>query len=115
MKHESVWARSFTRKEQKTIIKRLIPYAMEFKGQFITAIVFALILSLINIALPRSLQYYLDHYLTNSNTTMNMIWAFAGLYFLGTIISSYNSLPLEWVLNERLKEFALNFLKSFIR
>lgn len=32
MKHESVWARSFTRKEQKTIIKRLIPYAMEFKG-----------------------------------------------------------------------------------
>ena len=56
MKHESVWARSFTRKEQKTIIKRLIPYAMEFKGQFITAIVFALILSLINIALPRSLQ-----------------------------------------------------------
>ncbi len=88
MKHESVWARSFTRKEQKTIIKRLIPYAMEFKGQFITAIVFALILSLINIALPRSLQYYLDHYLTNSNTTMNMIWAFAGLYFLGTIIKA---------------------------
>lgn len=88
MKNESAWARSFTRKEQRTIIRRLLPYAMEFKGQFIIAIVFALLLSLVNIALPRTLQYYLDHYLTNSSTTMRMIWAFAALYFLGTVIKA---------------------------
>lgn len=88
MQDESIWEKSFTRKEQRTIIKRLLPYTYEFKGQFITALIFAILLSVVNVALPRSLQYYMDHFLTRSHTEMKVIWAFAGLYFIGTIIKA---------------------------
>lgn len=76
-------------KEQFTVLKRLLPFAIEFKWQFITAIAFAAILSVVNILLPKLLQYYMDHFLTNKNATLNIMLFFAGLYFLGTIIKAF--------------------------
>ncbi|AUJ30297.1 MAG: ABC transporter ATP-binding protein [Liquorilactobacillus hordei] len=88
MEKKSEWAKTMSLKEQFTVLKRLLPFAIEFKWQFVTAIVFAGILSVVNILLPKLLQYYMDHFLTNKNATLNIMFFFAGLYFLGTIIKA---------------------------
>ncbi|EJE97336.1 ABC transporter ATP-binding protein [Liquorilactobacillus mali] len=89
MEKKSAWAKTMSLKEQFTVLKRLLPFAIEFKWQFITAIAFAAILSVVNILLPKLLQYYMDHFLTNKNATLNIMLFFAGLYFLGTIIKAF--------------------------
>ncbi|WP_415622143.1 ABC transporter ATP-binding protein [Liquorilactobacillus sp.] len=76
-------------KEQFIVLKRLLPFAVEFKWQFVTAIIFAAFLSVINILLPKLLQFYMDHFLTSKNATLNIMFFFAGLYFLGTIIKAF--------------------------
>lgn len=88
MEKKSAWAKSMSLKEQFIVLKRLLPFAMKFKLQFFTAISFAAVLSVINILLPKLLQYYMDHFLTTKNATLNIMFFFAGIYFLGTIIKA---------------------------
>ncbi len=87
-KEKSVWSKSFTLKEQWLIIKRLLPYALQFKCQFVIAILAAAGLSVLNVLLPRLLQFYMDHVLTNKSTGLQILLAFAGLYFLGTLLKA---------------------------
>lgn len=79
---------SFTRKQQIGILKRLFHYAWYFRRQFIIAIIFAIFLSVINVILPRMLQFYMDHYLNNQNTGVQIVLAFAAVYFIGTMIKA---------------------------
>ncbi|MFT8424394.1 MAG: ABC transporter ATP-binding protein [Liquorilactobacillus sp.] len=89
MERKSAWAKTMSLKEQFIVLKRLLPFAVEFKWQFVTAIIFAAFLSVINILLPKLLQFYMDHFLTSKNATLNIMFFFAGLYFLGTIIKAF--------------------------
>mgnify|MGYP001252256749 CR=1 FL=1 len=86
--NKSLWTKSFTLKEQAAIIKRLLPYAARFKQQFLAAVVAAGLLSVLNVLLPRMLQYYMDHVLTSKTVSVQLLLAFAALYFLGTIIKA---------------------------
>lgn len=86
--NQSVWSKEIPLKEQKTIVMRLLTFAKPFKKMFFVAIFFAFLLSLMNIALPRVIQYLIDHYLQTKNATTQIIFAFAILYLLGTILKS---------------------------
>src|SRR3712207_9404421 len=85
---QSAWAKSFTLKDQATIIKRLLPFAKPYKKYFMVSFVFALFLGIVNVFLPQLLQYYIVHVLTNKNAGWNLILALAALYFIGTIINA---------------------------
>ncbi|MEG0285685.1 MAG: ABC transporter ATP-binding protein [Vagococcus sp.] len=85
---KSAWSKSFTMKEQKEIIKRLLTFAKPFKKDFILSLMFAISLAVINILLPKILQLFMDDHLTTTNTTMNVILYFAGLYALGILFKA---------------------------
>ncbi|GCF93146.1 ABC transporter ATP-binding protein [Enterococcus florum] len=75
-------------KEQLSIVKQLFAFARPFYPMFLGAIGFALLLSITNVLLPRVIQTFIDNYLTNQSATMQIIFGFAGLYFLGTVIKA---------------------------
>lgn len=81
MERKSAWAKTMSLKEQFIVLKRLLPFAVEFKWQFVTAIIFAAFLSVINILLPKLLQFYMDHFLTSKNATLNIMFFFCGTLF----------------------------------
>ncbi|WP_034536571.1 ABC transporter ATP-binding protein [Carnobacterium inhibens] len=83
---ESAWSKSFTAKEQVTILKRIIKFASPFKGQFAGGIVFGILLAITNIILPRILQVFIDDYLAKGAATNNIIILFAVIYFGMTIV-----------------------------
>lgn len=85
---KSAWSKSFTMKEQKTIIKRLLTFAKPFKKEFVLSLMFAVSLAVINIILPKILQIFMDDHLTAENTTMNIILYFAGLYATGILFKA---------------------------
>ncbi|MGV0167578.1 ABC transporter ATP-binding protein [Furfurilactobacillus sp. WILCCON 0119] len=85
---QSAWHKSMTMKEQRTVIKRLLPYAAPYKWSFIWAIVFAFMVSLVNVALPKLMQTYMNHYLRVNNAGLRVVLFFAGFYFLGTLIKA---------------------------
>lgn len=85
---KSAWSKSFTMKEQKTIIKRLLTFAKPFKKEFILSLLFAVSLAVINIILPKILQIFMDDHLTAENTTMSIILYFAGLYAIGILFKA---------------------------
>ncbi|MDR2279038.1 MAG: ABC transporter ATP-binding protein/permease [Vagococcus sp.] len=85
---KSAWSKSFTMKEQKTIIKRLLTFAKPFKKEFVLSLMFAVSLAVINIILPKILQIFMDDHLTAENTTMNIILYFAGLYAVGILFKA---------------------------
>lgn len=87
-KPKSSWQKELSGKEQRTVIKRLLPYTKDFKADFLIAILFAAILSGINILLPLLLQYYMDNYLQSKSTPLNIMFLFAGLYFIGVILKA---------------------------
>ncbi|MHC3377951.1 ABC transporter ATP-binding protein [Ligilactobacillus equi] len=87
-KNQSAWAKAFSFQDQKTIIKRLLPYTKPYKKYFITAFIFAFGLAVVNVVLPQILQYYMDNVLTSKNVAWNVILAFAGLYFLGVMVKA---------------------------
>lgn len=86
--HRSAWSRSMSLKEQRTVIKRLLPYAAPYKWDFIWAIIFAFAVSLINILLPKLMQTYMNQYLRVNNAALRVVLFFAGFYFLGTLIKA---------------------------
>ncbi|MBO0475818.1 ABC transporter ATP-binding protein [Vagococcus sp. DIV0080] len=85
---KSAWSKSFTMKEQKTIIKRLLTFAKPFKKEFFLSLTFAVFLAVINILLPKILQVLMDNHLTTGNVTMDVILYFAGLYALGILFKA---------------------------
>lgn len=85
---KSAWSKSFTMKEQMTIIKRLLTFAKPFKKEFVLSLMFAVSLAVINIILPKILQIFMDDHLTAENTTMNIILYFAGLYAIGILFKA---------------------------
>lgn len=87
-KEQSQWSKALSLKEQKEIIRRLFTYARPFRKTFLIAILFSLGLATINILLPRVLQTLIDRYLLPKTATAQVIWFFAGLYLLGTILKA---------------------------
>lgn len=87
-KEQSQWSKALSLKEQKMIIQRLFTYAKPFRKTFLIAILFSLGLATINILLPRILQTLIDRYLLPKTATTQIIWFFAGLYLLGTILKA---------------------------
>ncbi|MEG0255653.1 MAG: ABC transporter ATP-binding protein [Vagococcus sp.] len=85
---KSVWSKSFTMKEQTTIIKRLLTFAKPFKKEFVLSLLFAVSLAIVNIILPKILQIFMDNHLTNQDATMTIILYFAGLYAFGIIFKA---------------------------
>ena len=86
MEQESVWSKSFTTKEQMTILKRIIKFASPFKLQFSVGILFGILLAVTNILLPRILQVFIDEYLAKGTATNRVIGLFALLYFGMTLV-----------------------------
>lgn len=86
MEQESVWSKSFTTKEQMTILKRIIKFASPFKLQFSVGILFGVLLAVTNILLPRILQVFIDEYLAKGTATNRVIGMFALLYFGMTLV-----------------------------
>ncbi|GAB6092185.1 ABC transporter ATP-binding protein [Furfurilactobacillus curtus] len=86
--HQSAWSKSMSLKEQRIVIKRLLPYAAPYKWDFIWAIIFAFAVSLINILLPKLMQTYMNQYLRVNNAALRVVLFFAGFYFLGTLIKA---------------------------
>ncbi|WP_265458940.1 ABC transporter ATP-binding protein [Enterococcus sp. HY326] len=87
-KHQSEWTKSMPMKEQVILVKRLLKFTKPYRKSFYVAIIFALLLSVINVLLPRIIQTFMDNYLTNQTATTQVIFFFAGLYFLGTVIKA---------------------------
>lgn len=88
MQQPSQWSKALSFKEQRAIIKRLFVYARPFRKTFSIAILFSLGLAAINILLPRILQTLIDRYLQPQKATSQIIWLFAALYLLGTILKA---------------------------
>ncbi|MBO0428881.1 ABC transporter ATP-binding protein [Vagococcus fluvialis] len=111
---KSAWSKSFTMKEQKTIIKRLLTFAKPFKKEFVLSLMFAVSLAVINIILPKILQIFMDDHLTAENTTMNIILYFAGLYAIGILFKAIVWFG-QWVLyfNGSLKTYQSIRLELF--
>ncbi|WP_407390089.1 ABC transporter ATP-binding protein [Carnobacterium jeotgali] len=86
MEQKSVWSKSFTTKEQVTILKRIIKFASPFKLQFSVGILFGILLAVTNILLPRILQVFIDEYLAKGTATNRVIGLFALLYFGMTLV-----------------------------
>lgn len=86
--HQSAWTKSFTMKEQTSIIKRLLTFAKPFKKDFIGALIFAILLAIVNIMLPKILQVFMDDHLVASDTTMSVILYFAALYGIGVLFKA---------------------------
>lgn len=86
--YQSEWSKSLSMREQGTIIKRLLKFTKPFRTTFYIAILFAFGLSLINVLLPRIIQTFMDDYLADQSATTQIIFFFAGLYLLGTILKS---------------------------
>ncbi|WP_262316323.1 ABC transporter ATP-binding protein [Lacticaseibacillus parakribbianus] len=69
-------------------MKRLLGYTRPYKKQFLGALLAAALLAGANVALPAVLQYYMNHYLSQMSATTAIIFAFGGLYALGTLIKA---------------------------
>ncbi|SDQ07414.1 ABC transporter ATP-binding protein [Carnobacterium viridans] len=86
MEQESTWSKSFTTKEQVTILRRIITFASPFKIQFAAGILFGVLLAVTNIILPRILQVFIDNYLSKGTATNQIIGMFALIYFGMTLV-----------------------------
>lgn len=86
MEQESTWSKSFTTKEQLTILRRIIGFASPFKIQFAAGISFGVLLAITNIILPRILQVFMDNYLSKGTATNQIIGMFALVYFGMTLV-----------------------------
>ncbi|WP_248624810.1 ABC transporter ATP-binding protein [Enterococcus cecorum] len=89
MEQQSEWSKSFTLKEQATILKRTFKFARPFAATFFFAVIFSIALAVINVYMPQILQYFMDHYLQNKSATMRILYLFAGLYFASSIIKAF--------------------------
>ncbi|MEQ3505723.1 ABC transporter ATP-binding protein [Enterococcus cecorum] len=89
MEQQSEWSKSFTLKEQASILKRIFKFARPFAATFFFAVIFSIALAVINIYMPQILQYFMDHYLQTKSATMRILYLFAGLYFATSIIKAF--------------------------
>lgn len=89
MEQQSEWSKSFTLKEQATILKRTFKFARPFAATFFFAVIFSIALAVINVYMPQILQYFMDHYLQTKSATMRILYLFAGLYFASSIIKAF--------------------------
>lgn len=89
MEQQSEWSKSFTLKEQASILKRTFKFARPFAATFFFAVIFSIVLAVINVYMPQILQYFMDHYLQTKSATMRILYLFAGLYFATSIIKAF--------------------------
>lgn len=89
MEQQSEWSKSFTLKEQVSILKRTFKFARPFAATFFFAVIFSIALAVINVYMPQILQYFMDHYLQTKSATMRILYLFAGLYFATSIIKAF--------------------------
>lgn len=89
MEQQSEWSKSFTLKEQASILKRTFKFARPFAATFFFAVIFSIALAVINVYMPLILQYFMDHYLQTKSATMRILYLFAGLYFATSIIKAF--------------------------
>lgn len=89
MEQQSEWSKSFTLKEQASILKRIFKFARPFAATFFFAVIFSITLAVINVYMPQILQYFMDHYLQTKSATMRILYLFAGLYFATSIIKAF--------------------------
>ena len=89
MEQQSEWSKSFTIKEQASILKRTFKFARPFAATFFFAVIFSIALAVINVYMPQILQYFMDHYLQTKSATMRILYLFAGLYFATSIIKAF--------------------------
>lgn len=89
MEQQSEWSKSFTLKEQASILKRTFKFARPFAATFFFAVIFSIALAVINVYMPQILQYFMDHYLQTKSATMRILYLFAGLYFASSIIKAF--------------------------
>ena len=89
MEQQSEWSKSFTIKEQASILKRTFKFARPFAATFFFAVIFSITLAVINVYMPQILQYFMDHYLQTKSATMRILYLFAGLYFATSIIKAF--------------------------
>lgn len=89
MEQQSEWSKSFTLKEQASILKRTFKFARPYAATFFFAVIFSIALAVINVYMPQILQYFMDHYLQTKSATMRILYLFAGLYFATSIIKAF--------------------------
>lgn len=89
MEQQSEWSKSFTLKEQASILKRTFKFARPFAATFFFAVIFSIALAVINVYMPQILQYFMGHYLQTKSATMRILYLFAGLYFATSIIKAF--------------------------
>lgn len=89
MEQQSEWSKSFTLKEQASILKRIFKFARPFAATFFFAVIFSITLAVINVYMPQIVQYFMDHYLQTKSATMRILYLFAGLYFATSIIKAF--------------------------
>lgn len=89
MEQQSEWSKSFTLKEQASILNRTFKFARPFAATFFFAVIFSIALAVINVYMPQILQYFMDHYLQTKSATMRILYLFAGLYFATSIIKAF--------------------------
>lgn len=86
--NQSDWTKNLSRKEKRTILKRITQFAKPYKKYFFWAVFFSMCLAVINICMPKILEHYIDGYLRPKTATSQVIFFFAGLYFAGIVFKS---------------------------
>ncbi|MGX6961213.1 ABC transporter ATP-binding protein [Vagococcus xieshaowenii] len=86
--HQSEWTKSMSTKEQIHVVKRMIGYTKPYWHLFIPSIILSLVLAAVNMVLPRIIQQFIDNYLELGNTSLNIFFFFAMLYFATVIVKA---------------------------
>lgn len=82
---KSVWSKSFSFKEQMSVLKKIFVFAAPYKQQFFISLLFGIGLAAANVLSPRIIQIFLDDYVTKNNATFQIGLQFAGLYMLTVV------------------------------
>ncbi|MGX7078065.1 ABC transporter ATP-binding protein [Globicatella sanguinis] len=89
--YKSDWARKMPVKEQIDVSRRIMAFALEFKGQFILAMLFSAVSSIVTVIMPRVIQTYIDKYLGNASGTLQTALLFALIYLVLIVIQAISN------------------------
>lgn len=98
-KTQSAWAQKMTIREQLSVTKRIMQYALPYKKQYLIAFLFSGMTVAVTVVMPRIIQTYIDDYLADASLTTQAAWMFAGLYGFLLLIQAISNYVSTYIFN----------------
>lgn len=90
-KFQSAWAQKMTIREQLSVTKRIMKYAVPYGPQFLLALIFSTATVAVTVIMPRIIQTFIDEYLADSSLTFQSAWLFVAMYGFLLIIQAISN------------------------